>query len=248
MSYLDSLFSLDGKNAIVTGASRGLGRAATVALSKAGASVVLVGRDEAMLTETASDLQNVKIAVADVRDPEKMMEIISAEEQVDILINNAGIIRRAAAQDYTAHDWYDVIDTDLNAVFSWAQAVGKRMIEQGTGKIINVASLLSFQGGLNIAAYAAAKGGVAQLTKALANEWAKYNINVNALAPGYMLTDATAALRSNAERSKQVFSRIPAGRWGEPDDLAGAIIYLASSASDYVNGHILAVDGGWLSY
>jgi 2-dehydro-3-deoxy-D-gluconate 5-dehydrogenase len=248
MSYLDSLFSLDGKNAIVTGASRGLGRAATVALSKAGASVVLVGRDEAMLTETASDLQNVKIAVADVRDPEKMMEIISAEEQVDILINNAGIIRRAAAQDYTAHDWYDVIDTDLNAVFSWAQAVGKRMIEQGSGKIINVASLLSFQGGLNIAAYAAAKGGVAQLTKALANEWAKYNINVNALAPGYMLTDATAALRSNAERSKQVFSRIPAGRWGEPDDLAGAIIYLASSASDYVNGHILAVDGGWLSY
>ena len=248
MSYLDSLFSLDGKNAIVTGASRGLGRAAAIALAGAGARVVLVGRDEEMLKETAKGLDNTHVIVADVRDSEKMMEIVSSQERVDILINNAGIIRRAAAVDYTAHDWYDVIDTDLNAVFSWAQAIGRRMIEQGGGKIVNVASLLSFQGGLNIAAYAAAKGGVAQLTKALANEWAKYNINVNALAPGYMLTDATAALRANGERSKQVFSRIPAGRWGEPDDLAGAIIYLSSSASDYVNGHILAVDGGWLSY
>src|ERR1044071_6766866 len=160
MSYLDSLFSLSGKNAIVTGASRGLGRGAATALSSAGARVVLVGRDEAMLKETAGGLENTTLIVADVRDPEKMMEIVSGESRVDILINNAGIIRRATAQDYTAHDWYDVIDTDLNAVFSWAQAVGKRMIEQGSGKIINVASLLSFQGGLNVAAYAAAKGGV----------------------------------------------------------------------------------------
>lgn len=249
MSYLDSLFSLEGKTAIVTGASRGLGRAAVIALAGAGASVVLVGRDEAALNAVERDLpKTYKTYIADVKDPEKMIEIISREEKIDILVNNAGIIRRASAIEYSAHDWYDVIDTDLNAVFSWAQAVGKRMVEQGSGKIINIASLLSFQGGLNVAAYAAAKGGVAQLTKALANEWAKYNVNVNALAPGYMLTDATAALRANSERSKQVFSRIPAGRWGEPDDLAGAIIYLASPASDYVNGHILAVDGGWLSY
>jgi 2-deoxy-D-gluconate 3-dehydrogenase len=180
-----------------------------------------------------------------------MMETItSAVERwgsVDILVNNAGIIRRAPAADYSAHDWNEVIDTDLNAVFQWSQAVGKIMIEQGNGKIINIASLLSFQGGLNVAAYAAAKGGVAQLTKALSNEWAKYGVNVNAIAPGYMLTNATAALRANSERSAQIFSRIPAGRWGEPEDLAGAIIYLASAASDYVNGHVLVVDGGWLA-
>ncbi len=191
------------------------------------------------------------IAIADVTDPGKTVEIVSSTinrlGSIDILVNNAGIIRRAPAADYTAHDWNEVIDTDLNAVFQWSQAAGKVMIEQGSGKIINIASLLSFQGGLNVVAYAAAKGGVAQLTKALSNEWAKYGVNVNAIAPGYMITDNTAALRSNSERSTQIFSRIPAGRWGEPDDLAGAIIYLASSASDYVNGHILAVDGGWLA-
>lgn len=260
MSYLDSLFSLDGKVAIVTGASRGLGRAAAVALAGAGAEVVLIGRDRAALEEVRQQLMSNRsdqtdrsyLVQCDVKDPEKMMEVVTSTIQrsgkIDILVNNAGIIRRVPATDYTAHDWYDTIDTDLNAVFSWSQAVGKVMIEQGSGKIINIASLLSFQGGLNVAAYAAAKGGVAQLTKALANEWAKYNINVNAVAPGYMLTNATAALRSNAERSKQVFSRIPAGRWGEPEDLAGAVIYLASQASDYVNGHVLVVDGGWLAY
>ena len=260
MSYLDTLFSLDGKVAIVTGASRGLGRAAALALAGAGAEVVLIGRDRAALEEVRQQIASNRsdqtdrsyLAIADVKEPAKMMEVISSTLQrsgkIDILVNNAGIIRRAPAVEYSAHDWYDTIDTNLNAVFSWSQAVGKVMIDQGSGKIINIASLLSFQGGLNVAAYAAAKGGVAQLTKALANEWAKYNINVNAIAPGYMLTDATAALRSNAERSKQVFSRIPAGRWGEPDDLAGAMIYLASPASDYVNGHVLVVDGGWLAY
>ncbi|MDP4198067.1 MAG: glucose 1-dehydrogenase [Bacteroidota bacterium] len=260
MSYLEQLFSLEGKVALVTGASRGLGRAAAVALAGAGATVALIGRDQAALKEVQQQIaanrseqtdRSYSIA-CDVKDPEKMMEalatIIQRSGTIDILINNAGIIRRSPATDYTAHDWYDVIDTNLNAVFSWAQAIGKVMVDQGSGKIINMASLMSFQGGLNIAAYAAAKGGVAQLTKALANEWAKYNINVNAIAPGYMLTNATAALRSNAERSKQVFSRIPAARWGEPEDLAGAIIYLASSASDYVNGHVLVVDGGWLGY
>lgn len=252
MAYLDDLFSLRGKTAIVTGASRGLGRAAAIALAGAGAEVILVGRDEDALKEVTKSIPSTasipSIQAADVTDAPRMMEIISSAGHIDILVNNAGIIRRSAAVDYSGHDWYEVIDTDLNAVFSWSQAVGKTMIEQGSGKIINIASLLSFQGGINVAAYAAAKGGVAQLTKALANEWAKYNVNVNAIAPGYMMTNATAALRSDSVRSKQILSRIPAGRWGEPDDLAGAIIYLASAASDYVNGHILAVDGGWLAY
>jgi 2-dehydro-3-deoxy-D-gluconate 5-dehydrogenase len=167
---------------------------------------------------------------------------------IDILINNAGIIRRSPAIAYSGKDWNEVIDTNLNAVFSWAQTVGRLMVEQASGKIINLASLLSFGGGLNVSAYAAAKGGVAQLTKALANEWAKYGVCVNAIAPGYIKTDATAALRSNAERNQEILSRIPAGRYGEPDDLAGTVVFLASKASDYMNGHIVVVDGGFLSY
>ena len=163
-------------------------------------------------------------------------------------MNNAGIIRRAPAIDFTEDDWNAVIDTNLNAVFNWAQAVGRLMVEQGSGKIINTASLMSFSGGLNVAAYSAAKGGVGQLTKALANEWAKYNVQVNAIAPGYFKTNATAALRANDERAQQILSRIPAGRWGEPDDLAGAFLMLASKASDYMSGHLLVVDGGFLSY
>ena len=180
-----------------------------------------------------------------------MLEIVTSTlrrwSTIDILINNAGIIRRSPAADFSAHDWYEVVDTNLNAVFSWAQAVGKIMLEQGSGKIINMASLLSFQGGLNVAAYSAAKGGVAQLTKALSNEWAKYGVQVNAIAPGYVETNATAALRADSKRKEQILSRIPAGRWGEPEDIAGAILYLASPASDYVTGHVLVVDGGWLA-
>ena len=254
MLSLESLFSLEGKTAIVTGASRGLGRAAAEALAAAGSNVVLVGRDEAALREATGLIGPEKsyAAVGDVKDSEKMLEIISSATarfgKIDILINNAGIIRRSPAIDYSAHDWYEVIDTNLNAVFSWSQAVGKLMVEQGSGKIVNIASLLSFQGGLNVAAYAAAKGGVAQLTKALSNEWAKYGVNVNAIAPGYFETNATAALRADTRRKEQILSRIPAGRWGEPSDLAGAIIFLSSPASDYVNGHVLAVDGGWLAY
>jgi 2-dehydro-3-deoxy-D-gluconate 5-dehydrogenase len=257
MLFLESLFSLKDKTAIVTGATRGLGRAAAIALAAAGARVVLVGRDETALNEVAQAIESQGAdrsyrEIADVKDSERMLEIVSSTldrwKSIDILVNNAGIIRRSPAADYTAHDWYDVIDTNLNAVFSWSQAVGKTMIEQGSGKIINIASLLSFQGGLNVAAYAAAKGGVAQLTKALANEWAKYNINVNAIAPGYIETNATAALRADTKRKEQILSRIPAGRWGEPEDIAGAILYFASSASDYVHGHVLVVDGGWLAY
>lgn len=239
---------------MVTGASRGLGRAAAMALASAGAHVVLVGRDKAALEETKKSIgaQNSVVRLADVTHPELMMEVVSrtleARDGIDILVNNAGIIRRSPAIDYTAHDWNETIDTNLNAVFSWSQAVGKSMIERGSGKIINIASMLSFFGGINIVAYAAAKGGVAQMTKALANEWAKYNVQVNAIAPGYFRTDATAALRSNSARSEQILSRIPAGRWGEAEDLAGAFIFLASAASDYVNGHLLVVDGGYLSY
>jgi len=254
MSSLDSLFALAGKTAIITGASRGLGRAAAEALAAAGANIVLVGRDEVSLKEVATSLNpdKTRVVVSDVKDSEKMLETLTSVSQrfgkIDILINNAGIIRRSPAIDYSAHDWYDVIDTNLNAVFSWSQAVGKLMVEQGSGKIVNIASLLSFQGGLNVAAYAAAKGGVAQLTKALSNEWAKYGVNVNAIAPGYFETNATAALRADSKRKEQILSRIPAGRWGEPQDLAGAIIFLSSAASDYVNGHVLVVDGGWLAY
>ncbi len=252
-SFLHEQFALDGKTAIVTGASRGLGRAAAIALSNAGANVVLVARDEDGLKETAS-LMSTKVLIApgDVTDASDMMttlqKAISQFGTIDILINNAGIIRRAAAIDITGKDWNDVVNTNLNAVFGWAQAVGKLMIEQGSGKIVNLASLLSFSGGLNVAAYAAAKGGVAQLTKALANEWAKYGVCVNAIAPGYIRTEATAALRSNSERSAQILARIPAGRYGEPDDLAGTIVYLASKASDYMNGHVLVIDGGFMAY
>jgi 2-deoxy-D-gluconate 3-dehydrogenase len=254
MSYLKNLFGLEGKTAIVTGASRGLGRAAAVALGNAGASVVLVGRDAEALQETGSAIQN-DFWIAEKADVTNRSEMVSVVDKtlerfsgIDILVNNAGIIRRAPAIDFTEDDWNAVIDTNLNAVFNWAQAVGRLMVEQGSGKIINTASLMSFSGGLNVAAYSAAKGGVGQLTKALANEWAKYNVQVNAIAPGYFKTNATAALRANDERAQQILSRIPAGRWGEPDDLAGAFLMLASKASDYMSGHLLVVDGGFLSY
>jgi 2-deoxy-D-gluconate 3-dehydrogenase len=166
---------------------------------------------------------------------------------IDILVNNAGIIRRAPAVEHSDEDWQAVIDTNLTSVFRLSKHAGKYMLAQGSGKIINIASLLSFQGGVFVPSYAAAKGGVAQLTKALANEWAPKGVNVNAIAPGYMETDNTQALRKDAERSRQIMERIPAGRWGRPEDLAGAVVFLASSASDYVHGHVLVVDGGWLS-
>jgi 2-deoxy-D-gluconate 3-dehydrogenase len=166
---------------------------------------------------------------------------------IDILVNNAGTIRRAPAVEHSDEDWQAVIDTNLSSVFRLSKHAGKHMLAQGSGKIINIASVLSFQGGVFVPSYAAAKGGVGQLTKAFANEWAAKGVNVNAIAPGYMETDNTEALRANAERSRQIMERIPAGRWGCPEDLAGAVVFLASSASDYVHGHVLVVDGGWLS-
>ena len=165
---------------------------------------------------------------------------------IDILVNNAGIIRRAPAAEYSLTDWTDVIEINLNSIFRLCQSAGRRMLAQGRGKIINIASLLSFQGGVFVPAYAAAKGGVAQLTKALANEWAPKGVNVNAIAPGYMATDNTAALRADPQRSRQILERIPAGRWGTPQDIGGTAVFLAAPASDYINGHVLVVDGGWM--
>lgn len=254
MSYLDGLFSLGGRTAIVTGASRGLGRAIAIALNGAGANVVLVGRNSDELGATKEMLtqkQNSSIVQCDVTSRNGMthtFETTIAEfGSIDILVNNAGIIRRSPALEYKEEDWDTVIKTNVSSVFMWSQDAANRMCQNGGGKIINIASILSFSGGQNAVAYAAAKGGVAQLTKSLANEWAKYHINVNAIAPGYFVTDATSALRENDERSSYILSRIAAGRYGQPDELAGAVVFLASRASDYVNGHILTVDGGWNS-
>jgi 2-deoxy-D-gluconate 3-dehydrogenase len=174
-------------------------------------------------------------------------ETVAELGSIDILVNNAGTIRRAPAADFSEADWNDVIAANLSGVFRLSQGAGRHMLRQGSGKIINVASLLSFQGGLFVPSYAAAKGGVAQLTKALANEWAAKGVNVNAIAPGYMQTDNTAALQKDPVRAPQILQRIPAGRWGTPEDLAGAVIFLASAASNYMHGHVLVVDGGWLA-
>ena len=248
-------FSLKGRNALVTGSSTGLGAAMAIALAQAGASVVIHGRNESRIEEVCAAIQQAGgkavRAVADVSDAtacEGLIELAIRElGSLDILINNAGIIRRTPAADYSLKDWTDVLETNLNAVFRLCQMAGRHMLARGSGKIVNIASLLSFQGGVLVPAYAAAKGAVAQLTKALANEWAPRGVNVNAIAPGYMETDVTTALRADPVRSRQILERIPAGRWGTPQDLAGAAVFLASAASDYLHGHVLVVDGGWMA-
>ncbi len=246
-------FKLDGKVALVTGAAAGLGLAVAVALAEAGADVVCHGntRSPEATCDAIDQLGRRTLAVTgDLARPETPRAMFAATLEkfgrLDILVNNAGTIRRASAVDYSEEDWRTVIEVNLSAVFRLSQLGGRQMIAQGTGKIVNIASLLSFQGGITVPAYAASKGGVAQLTKALANEWAGKGINVNAIAPGYMRTDNTKALQADETRNRQILERIPAGRWGEPFDLAGAAVFLASSASDYVNGHVLVVDGGWM--
>jgi 2-deoxy-D-gluconate 3-dehydrogenase len=248
-------FQLNGKNALVTGSRRGLGAAIAVALAEAGANVGCHGRDSNPGTTCdAISLMGRKTFYfpADLAEPNSCTELFDKTivefGSIDILVNNAGAIRRAPAVEYPMEFWDELIAVHLTAVFRLSQLAGQHMLKRGLGgKIVNIASLLAFQGGVFVPAYAAAKGGVAQLTRALANEWASHGINVNAIAPGYMATDNTTALRSDAARSRQLLERIPASRWGEPKDIAGAALYLCSSASDYVHGHVLAVDGGWLA-
>ncbi len=252
---IDELFRLDGKVAVVTGASRGLGQAMAVGLAEAGADIVVASTNATNLTDTVQAIRQLgrKVLpltcnVADAADVTAAVKSTLDEfGTIDILLNNAGTIRRAPAAEYSDEDWDIVLDTNLNGLFRFCRAAGQIMLEKKSGKIINVASLLSFSGGITVPAYAASKGGVAQLTKALANEWAKDNVQVNAIAPGYFETDNTAALRENEVRNTAISARIPAGKWGKPDDLKGAAIFLASAASDYVNGHIMLVDGGWMA-
>lgn len=245
-------FSLEGKVALVTGASRGLGRAIAIGLADAGADVVV--HASAPPVDTARQVERLGRRAAalgadlsDRRAQDRLAgDAIAALGHIDVLVNNAGTIKRRPAAEHGDDWWDEVLEVNLSSVFRLSRAIGAHMLARGGGKIVNIASLLSFQGGVTVPGYAAAKGGVAQLTKALANEWAARGVNVNAIAPGYMETDNTTALRADAMRSRQILDRIPAGRWGTPDDVVGAAIFLASEASAYVNGHVLAVDGGWL--
>jgi len=250
---VSALFALDGRAALVTGASRGLGAAIAIALAEAGADVAVHGNtrspEETCARIRASGRRAVPLAgdLADPSVPDRLVaQALDGLGGLDLLVNNAGTIRRAPAADTSDEDWLAVVEVDLHAVFRTCRAAGRHMLARGRGKIVNVASLLSFQGGITVPAYAAAKGGVAQLTKALANEWAGRGVNVNAIAPGYVRTDNTAALQADGVRSRQILERIPAGRWGEPSDVAGAAVFLCAPASDYVHGHVLVVDGGWM--
>jgi len=249
-SSIYDIFSVRGKKALVTGGSAGLGRAIAEALVAGGAQTAIVGRSERVFA-TAAEVGALPLQ-ADLGQRQDALSLVDAALLVlgglDIVVNNAAIQRRHRAEEFPLADWDSVLAVDLDAVWIVAQAAGRVMLSQGSGKIINVASAQSFFGGVTIPAYAASKGGVAQLTKALANEWAGRGVNVNAIAPGYMVTEMTAALVGNPEREPSILSRIPAGRWGQPTDLQGVVLFLASAASDYVHGAIVAVDGGHLGY
>jgi 2-deoxy-D-gluconate 3-dehydrogenase len=248
-----SLFDLTGKTAIVTGASTGLGKGMSLGLAEAGADIVLV--DYVPSDETVQEIQAIgRKAISLVADLMTIKPIQSIVDEtirtfgkVDILVNNAGIIRRTPAIEFSEKDWDDVMAINSKTVFFFCQAAARDMMKRKQGKIINIASLLAFQGGIIVPSYSASKGATAQVTKALANEWAPHGITVNAIAPGYMATNNTKALREDPLRSKSILDRIPAGRWGVPDDVKGAAVFLASQASNYVNGHVLVVDGGWMA-
>jgi len=250
---LDS-FRLDGKVALVTGSSRGLGQGAAIALAEAGADIALLDRGDAtdtadrirMLDRRVHLMQRDFVTATADELAAAVTETIDQLGGLDILVNNAGTIRRAPAVEYPAQDWDDVLSVNLDAVFHLSQAAGRHMLSQGSGRIINVASMLSFQGGILVPAYTASKHAVAGLTKALANEWAAAGVTVNAIAPGYMATDNTAALRADVERERSIMARIPAGRWGESADLQGTFVFLASDAAAYITGAVIPVDGGWL--
>ena len=249
------LFNLQGKIALVTGASRGLGQGMALGLAEAGADIVAVASRADNVRGTCKKIDALgrkSLALGcDSSDSGQIRQTVNTAletfGQIDILVNNAGTIRRAPAHETTDEDWQAVIDTNLTGVFQFCREAGRKMLQKGSGKIINIASLLSFSGGITVPAYAASKGGVAQITKALANEWAKDNIQVNAIAPGYFETDNTENLRQDEQRFTEISARIPSGRWGKPQDLAGAVVFLASAAANYVNGHVMLVDGGWMA-
>lgn len=247
-------FRLDGRVAVITGGTKGLGKAIAVGLAEAGADIAAVSRIP------NEDLERAVLKLgrryvhyrADLTQREQTRRVVpfilEMMGDIDILVNNAGIIRRSSAVEYTETDWDATIEIDLTATFILSQAAGQIMLKKGKGKIINIASVLSFQGGVNVVAYAASKHGIAGITKALANDWAKKGINVNAIAPGWFVTDLTEALQKDSERSKSLIERTPAGRWGDPTDIAGAAVFLASPASDFLHGEILTVDGGWMAW
>lgn len=254
MSVLN-LFRLDGKTALVTGCNRGIGKAMALGLAEAGADIIGVS---VSLPEKGSEIENEVIALGrkfksyqcDFSSRQSLLEFIEKvnleNKQIDILINNAGIIAREPATTHSAQDWDKVMSVNLDAPFLLSQAIGKKMLSQGSGKIIFTASLLSFQGGINVPGYAASKGAIGSLIKSFSNEWAGAGINVNGIAPGYIATDNTDALRKDPERSRSIMERIPAGRWGKPEDLKGVTVFLASEASNYLTGTIITVDGGWM--
>jgi 2-deoxy-D-gluconate 3-dehydrogenase len=247
-------FDLSGKVALVTGANTGIGQGIAIGLARAGADIVLAGRTSPAATAAAIQEAGRKVhpVQADLGRPREAQGVIAQTVQlagrIDILVNNAGTIRRAEALEFSEQDWDDVLNVNLKTPFFLAQAAARAMLEAGRGgKIINIASMLSFQGGIRVASYTASKSGVAGLTRLLANEWAGKGINVNAIAPGYVATNNTAALQADEKRNRDILARIPAGRWAQPEDIAGAAVYLASSAADYVHGAVVPVDGGWLA-
>jgi 2-deoxy-D-gluconate 3-dehydrogenase len=246
-------FDLTGKIAMVTGTSGGLGQAMTVGLAEAGADIVAVSSSKSAQTVQAVEAlgRQVRHIQADLSHADALEDVVQQAigcfGKIDILINNAGIIRRTPAAEHSRQDWYDVLDLNLNAAFFLCQLVGKHMLERGSGKIINIASMLTYQGGINVPGYTASKHGIAGITKALANEWAGKGVQINAIAPGYMKTNNTEQILADEKRYQAITDRIPAGRWGDPEDMKGPAIFLASSASDYMNGHVLCVDGGWMA-
>lgn len=247
-------FRVDGKVAIVTGATTGIGRAAAIGLAEAGADVVVLGRTQATenvcraIESLGRKSRGLQGDLSDAHFRDKVVdETLSQWGHIDILVNSAGITVRTPAVEFAEADWDKIIDVNLTSLFRISQRVGRHMLEQKSGKIINIASIMSFIGGVNIPAYTASKGAVAQLTKALANEWAQHNVNVNAIAPGYIETDMTRAFHEHQIRSQEVVARVPARRWGKPEDIAGPVVFLASTASDFVHGHVMIVDGGWMA-
>jgi 2-deoxy-D-gluconate 3-dehydrogenase len=248
-----ALFDLSGKVALITGGNVGLGQGIALALAEAGADIAVAGISPA--TETAARVRvlgrrciDIEANLISVEPVQRMIEeTLDEYGRFDILVNNAGLIRRADAVDFSEQDWDDVMNVNIKSAFFLCQAAGRHFIANGGGKIVNIASMLSFQGGIRVPSYTASKSGIAGITRLLANEWGGKGVNINAIAPGYMATDNTAQLRADPERNKAILDRIPAGRWGTPSDLAGAAVFLASRASDYVNGAIIPVDGGWLA-